>query len=196
VGPYQDLNNFAFDGKIGEISDVVSGRNGFYVCHINRRIPEGITPFAEVKPRIESQILREKRVEMTHKRGDELAEELVRGKSFNDIAMISGKPIQEADFFNRSQFVPKVGSDADFIGASFSLSPSNPVSKTVKARTGAYFIQYLDKQPADLSSFTASSDSLVTTMVDTKRKDLWNKWLNSIKQKAKIEDYRAAYYGS
>jgi len=196
IGQYQDLNNFAFDGKIGEISEVTSARNGYYISHINRRIPAGITPFAEVKERIDAQLLREKHAEMAHKRGGELAGELSKGKTFNDIAAMAGKPIQETDYFSRTQFVPKIGSDPDFIGASFSLSPSNIYSKAVKARTGAYLIQYADKQSADMSGFTAVSDSLVNSMADSRNKDLWNKWLNSLKQNAKIEDYRSSYYGS
>ncbi|OGC94870.1 MAG: hypothetical protein A2W25_14195 [candidate division Zixibacteria bacterium RBG_16_53_22] len=196
IGQYQDLNNFAFDGKIGEISEVTSARNGYYVSHINRRIPAGITPFAEVKERIDTQLLREKRAEMAHQKGEALAGELSKGKTLDDIAAIAGKPIQETDYFSRVQFVPKIGSDPDFIGASFNLSPSNIYSKSVRARTGAYLIQYVDKQAADMSGFTAVSDSLVNSMADSKNRDLWNKWLNSLKQNAKIEDYRPSYYGS
>jgi parvulin-like peptidyl-prolyl isomerase len=196
IGQFQNLNDFSFNGKIGEISDLISARNGFYVSHINRRIPEGISPFEELKQRIEAQVLREKRTEIAHKKGEELAVELTRGKTLDDIAAITGKLVIETDYFTRSQFVPKIGSDADFIGASFALSPANPISKTVKARTGAYLVQYINKLPVDMNSFTAISDSLVTSMVDTKNRDLWNKWLNSLKQNAKIEDYRVAYYGS
>ncbi len=196
VGQNQELNNFAFGGKVGEVSDAVTARTGFYVCRINRRIPEGITPFADVKDQIQTQVLREKRAELAHQRGEELAAELARGKSFDDVAAMDGKPIQEADYFNRTQFVPKIGSDADFIGAAFNLSPSNPVSKVVKSRTGAYLIKYVDKLSADTLQFAAMSDSLLQSLVDSRSRDIWNKWLNALKQKAKIEDYRSSYYGS
>jgi parvulin-like peptidyl-prolyl isomerase len=196
IGANQALNDFAFAGKPGEITDVISGRNGFYVCKINRRIPAGITPFADVKPRIETQVLREKRVELAHQRGDQLALEFEKGKSFDEVAGLSGKPIFETDFVNRSQFIPKIGSDPDFVGAAFKLSPSNPVSRVVKSKTGAYIIQYVDRLMADSSVFVAASDSLVNGMIESKRKDSWSKWLSSIKQKAKIEDYRNVYYGS
>jgi parvulin-like peptidyl-prolyl isomerase len=196
VGQYQQLNDFAFAGKIGEISEVISARNGYYICQINRRIPEGVTPFAELKERIQAQVLREKQAELAHKRGEELAGEISRGKTFDDVAALAGKPIQEADYFNRSAFVPKIGSDPDFTGAAFNLSPANPVSKVVKARAGAYLIQYVDKLQADMAGFTTVSDSLVQSMVDSKNRDLWNRWINSLKQNAKIEDYRSAYYGS
>jgi parvulin-like peptidyl-prolyl isomerase len=196
IGQQQDLNDFAFDGKIGEVSDVISNRNGFYVCSINRRIPAGVTPFAEVKQRLEGTVLREKRVELAHKRGQELADELSHGKSLNETAALAGKQIIETDYFNRTQFIPRVGSDADFIGAAFNLGPERPVSSVIKAKTGAYFMQFVDRQAADTTGFAAVSDSLVNSMIENKRKDSWSKWLTSIKQNAKIEDYRSVYYGS
>jgi parvulin-like peptidyl-prolyl isomerase len=196
VGQYQNLNDFAFAGKPGEVSDVISARNGYYVTAINRKIPAGITPFEEVKERLNAQLLREKRIDLAHQRGEELVSELSRGKSLDDVAVMAGKIVQEADYFARSQFVPKVGSDPEFIGSAFGLTPQEPLSKAVRARTGAYIIQYVDRQPADTAVFAAASDSLVSSMIENKRKDAWSKWLNGLKQKARIDDYRTAYYGS
>ena len=196
VGQNQSLNDFAFEGKIGEMSDVVPGRSAFFVCQINRRTPAGFTPYAEARERIEKQVLREKRVEMAHKRGEELITQHAKGRSFEDIAAMAGKQIQDSEYFNRFQFIPKIGSDPDFAGAAFRLSPSNPISKSVNARTGAYIMKYSDRQNPDTSAFAGMSDSLTTKMIQTKQNDTWTKWLNDIKQKAKIEDYRSFYYGS
>jgi parvulin-like peptidyl-prolyl isomerase len=196
IGQNQDLNNFAFSGKSDELSDVITGRNGIYLCQIVRKIPAGISPYSEMKDRIQNIILREKRAEMAHMRGEALANQMSLGKSFEQTASEAGKPILETGFFSRSGFVPKVGSDADFIGAAFGLSPSKPYSKSVNSRTGSYILKYVDRQAADTSQFIAHSDSLTTDLFNTKRKDIWNKWMNSLKQNAKIEDYRNLYYGS
>lgn len=191
----QALNDFSFNGKIGEVSDVIPSRNSFIVFQIARRTPAGYTPYAEVKDRLEKTILREKKIELAHKRGEELSREFASGKSFEQVAQEAGKTLQETDYFNRSQFVPKIGTDPDFAGAAFSLSFANPVSKAVNSRTGTYFIKFVDRQKPD-SSMAAVSDSLMNETVKTKRKDVWNKWIAEIKQKAKIEDFRNMYYGS
>jgi parvulin-like peptidyl-prolyl isomerase len=196
VGQNQSLNDFAFSAKMGEISDVVSGRTDFIVCQLSRRIPAGYSPFADVKDRLEKQALRDKRVEMAHKHGEELALALSQGKTFEEVAALAGKQIQETDFINRFQFIPKIGSDPDFLGAAFNLSSSNPISRAVESRTGTYLLKYVDHQYPDTSAFTPVSDSLTTKMLQTKQNDIWSKWLNSLKQKAQIEDYRSLYYGS
>lgn len=194
VGSNEALNKFAFSEKIGTISDPISTRGAIFVLQIAKRTPAGYTPYADAKDRIEKMILREKRVEMAHKRGEELTRQT--GKSLEELSAQTGKPIMETDFFSRSQFVPKIGNDPDFTGAAFGLSHQNPMSKAVNARTGAYVIQFVDRQNADITSFTAISDSLTQEMATNKKRDTWSKWLNSLKQNAKIEDYRSAYYGS
>jgi parvulin-like peptidyl-prolyl isomerase len=196
IGQNQELNNFAFTGKPDEFSDVISARNGIYLCQIVRTIPAGITPFNEIKDRVQSIILREKRAELAHKRGEELAKQMSSGKSFEQVAAEAGKPILETGFFNRTGFVPKVGSDADFVGAAFGLSVSKPYSKSVNSRTGAYILKFVARQAADTNIFDAKADSLTNDIFTNRRKDIWNRWLSSLKQNAKIEDYRNLYYGS
>jgi peptidyl-prolyl cis-trans isomerase D len=196
IGQNQALNDFAFKGKIGELSDVTSGRNSFSVCQISKHTPAGYTPYTDAKDRLEKMILREKRVELAHKKGEELAAQIKSGKTLEDLSAQTGKPVLETDYFAHTGFIPKIGSDPDFTGAAFSLSASNPYSKCVNSRTGAYILQFVDRQPADVGAFTAMSDSLTNSMIDSKRKDYWGKWLNEIKQKAKIEDFRTSYYGS
>ncbi len=196
IGQDPKLNAFAFAGKPGDLSDVVNTRTAFFVCQLKKRTPAGYTPFDDAKERIKSMILREKRVDMAHKKGEQLQAEMAQGKTFDQIAAETGKPILTTDFFARTGFVPKVGSDPDFIGTAFGLSPSKPVSKAVQARTGTYFLRYIASQPADTTQFVAYADSLTTEMINTKKKDLWNKWLSSLKQNAKIEDFRSMYYGS
>jgi|WetSurMetagenome_2_1015567.scaffolds.fasta_scaffold09720_3 parvulin-like peptidyl-prolyl isomerase len=196
IGQEKGLNDFAFREKIGEISELIPGRNAFFVCQISSRTPAGYTPFADAKERVQRTLLREKRVELAHKRGEELVSKLTSSGSFENLAALSGKTIQETDFFSRTQFIPKIGNDADFIGASFALTMQNPISKCVNAKTGAYIIKLLDRQVADLTGYATAADSLMSAELEAKQKDIWTKWLNAQRQNVKIEDYRAMYYGS
>jgi hypothetical protein len=119
-----------------------------------------------------------------------------RGKSFEEVAALSGKPVLETGFFVRLGPAGKAGYDQDFIGAAFGLSLSKPYSKAVAGRTGSYIIKFVDFKPANLALFTPHADSLTNDLVNTKKKDMWNRWVSSLKQNAKIEDFRSAYYGS
>jgi parvulin-like peptidyl-prolyl isomerase len=196
IGQNQKLSDFAFEAKPGDLSDVISGRADYLICQLVKRTPPGYSPFDDIKNRIKETILHEMRVDAAHRKGDELAAEMAQGKTFDDIVAETGKPVQTTDFFSQTGFVRGVGSDPDFIGAAFSLSPTKPVSKAVQSRNGTYFLKFVGSLPADTTKFAAQADSLSTDFINTKKRDLWNKWLGEIRQHAKIEDFRSVYYGA
>jgi hypothetical protein len=178
------------------MSDPVMARNAVFVCQIARKIPPGLTPFSDVKDRIEKTVLREKRVQMTHEECAKLSNELSRGMTLDQLAQQQNKQVIESDYFTRIGFVPKIGSDPDFVGAAFDLSPSNAISKCVDSKSGAYILQYVDHMKPDTTGYGAKADSVTQETIKTKRRDFWNRWLASLKQKAQIDDYRSLYYGS
>ena len=191
VGQNAAVNDLAFNAEIGTISDPIPTRSAVMVVEVTKKIPAGYSPLDEVRDRIKTTILREKRVVLAHKKGEELAGQLTAGISFEDFAARIGKPIIETDFITRSQFVPKVGNDPEFSGAAFSLSYSNPVSKAVKSKTGTFIIKFMERQNPDLAIFESKADSLTYEMANTKRKDLWSRYISNVREKAEIKDYRS-----
>ncbi len=195
VGKNDQANEFAFTAKPGEFTEVEATRNALSIYVLDKRLPAGYTPFEEVKDRIYESIRREMQAEEAYKLALKYVEEIRKGKSLDNIAKTAGKTIQEPDFFARHEFVPRVGSDPEFIGAAFRLSSENPVSSPVKSINGAYILQFAGFQSADIPKFDAASDSLTNDMISQKRRDVWNKWVSGARNKAEIKDYRSFYYG-
>lgn len=195
LGSVPEINDFAFEAKTGDISNVFSTRNFFIVCQLKERNPGGYAPFEEVRDRIEPILLLQKQVEEARKHAANLLQEITDGRSFEDVAKSDGKQIEETDYFARFEFVIKVGSDPDFIGAAFSLTEDNQISRVAESRAGAYILKYVDRQLADTTQFAGQLDALVQSAQDDGRREIWSKWINSVKRNAKIEDYRSFYYG-
>ena len=195
LGSVPEISDFAFEGKAGDISDVISARNSFMVCQLVKRDPLGFTPFEEVRDRLEKTLLFQKQAEEAQEYAAKLRQEMADGKSFEEIAESDGKLIEETDYFARIEFISKVGSDPNFIGTAFSLSEDIPISEAVESRAGAYIIKFIDRQPADTTRFVAEQDSLLQREQDRERREIWSKWVNSARQNAEIEDYRHFYYG-
>lgn len=194
-GSQKDIADFAFNGKSKDVSRVISTRNAFVVCGLPEQFPESIPAFEEVKDRVENSYLYEKRNEAAYDRVRELAEEVKQGKTFDQAAEEAGKQIQETDFFARHEFVSRVGSDPAFIGTAFSLSKERPYSAAVKARAGSYLLEFIDRQEPDTTIFSTKIDSLVNAETIEKRKNIWPQFVNDLKNKADIVDYRSYYYG-
>ena len=189
------ISQFAFAGKVGDISEPITVKGTIVVCQLKDRMPEGYRPFEEVKDGIERAITGEREVEKAMAHATELASKMAGGESFEKTAEEDKRQIQETDYFARSGFIPKIGADPEFIGRAFSLSDSKPLSGAVKSRSGAYLLEFLGRQEPDTLEFAAQKDSLMQTTLDKERQDIWRKWVASLRSEAHIEDYRSFYYG-
>ena len=195
LGQVQEISQFAFNAKSKEISKIITTRNSLVVCGLPEMVPASIPPFDDVKDRVTESYLLAKRIDAAYERTKELAADIEKGKTLNEIALIAGKQIQETDYFARHKFVARVGSDPAFIGAAFALSAENKNSKPIRARSGAYLIEFIDKQKADMSFYDTKADSLLQSEITTKRRNTWPQFVSSLKNKAEIVDYRSFYYG-
>jgi parvulin-like peptidyl-prolyl isomerase len=195
--PTRDLSQFAFSAEPAEISEVITTRSDFMVARLDQINPESYSPLEEVRERLTATLKREKRIDMAYDYALTLHETIKNGGTLDDVAENSGKTAMETEYFARHDFIKNgPGSDAAFIGAAFRLSPENHYSPPVRSTSGAYILEYVDFQPADTLQFTARADSLTQDLRNTKRQEAWSKWVNTLMQEAKIEDYRSFYYGS
>jgi parvulin-like peptidyl-prolyl isomerase len=195
LGTVPELSTFAFSAKVGDISDAITATNSVIVAQLKEIIPEGYRPLEEVSERIEGTITEERQAELALARANELAMMIRSGKSFEEVARENNRQIQETDYFPLSGFVPKVGNDPNFIGGAFSLSEERPVSGAIKARSSAYILKLVDRQKPDSVQFVAQRDSLMQEAINRKRREIWSRWVSSLRSEAHIEDYRSFYYG-
>lgn len=195
LGTVPELSAFAFSAKVGDISDAITATNSVIVSQLKEIIPEGYQPFEEVRERIEQTITDERRAEMALARANELAMMIRGGKPFEEVAGENNRQVQDTDYFARSGFVPKVGADPNFIGGAFSLSEEKPVSDGIKTRSSAYILKLVDRQVPDSAEFAAQRDSLMQDTLNRKRREIWSRWVSSLRSEAQIEDYRSFYYG-
>lgn len=195
MGNVKEMADFAFDAKRKDISPVITTRSALMVCGLAEITPESIPPFEEVKDRVRESYLLAKRIDAAYVKAGEFAAEFAKGKTFDEVAEMADKGIQDTDYFARHKFIARVGSDPFFIGAAFNLTPENRYSKGVRARSGAYLLEYVDRQLPDTAFFSANVDSLTTNALNTKRQNAWPKFVSSLRNKAEIVDYRQFYYG-
>jgi peptidyl-prolyl cis-trans isomerase D len=197
IGMNNSLNDLAFKGKEGAISQVIDIRSAYVVATRDSIIPEGYKPFDEVKDRIRSIVRRELINNKTYAMGDSLYAIMAdQNLTLEQMAQKAGLPVKETELFARTDFVKNVGSDPAFIGAAFSLTRENPRSKPVESRSGCYLMELVGKNPIDKAKYEAMSDSLYQEELSQKRQDAWRNWYRDVYENAKIEDFRQDVLGT
>ncbi len=195
IGMYKQLVKFAFENKVGSISEVFPTSQGYVVVKVSDAIEEGVKSFDEVKEQIKQQVIREKKFELLKKKAEDARKKIPQGQGLEYLRTIDTTiVVNETGLFNYGQFVGGgVGRDFAFNFAAFKLKVGE-VSQPVKGNRGFYLIELTSKQDFDKTTFDVQKNTIRNQILQEKQNIVINNWINELKKKAKIEDLRYKYY--
>jgi peptidyl-prolyl cis-trans isomerase D len=194
IGMNASINRFAFNGKLGSVSDVISIDNGYGVFYISEVADAGVRPFEKIKQNIETQVKREKKIEKLKELANEVRKEFIPGDSLQKVTLKHQDLMaQHIPSLTASGFIPGLGRDMDFIGTLTAMKPGD-ISNPVTGQRGVFIIKLLSKQNLDSTLYNAAKDNLRSQMLSEKRNRVLAEWSEQLKKSAEIVDNRDMFY--
>lgn len=195
IGMYKQLVKFAFENKVGTVTEVFPTSQGYVVAKISDATDAGFKSFDEVKETIKQAVIKEKKYEILKKKAEEMRKKIPAGHGLDYLKNLDTNiTITQTGLFNYGQFVGGgVGRDFAFNFAAFKLKVGE-VSQPVKGNRGYYLIELVSKQDFDKTAFDIQKNSIRNQILQEKQNTIISSWMNELKKKAKIEDLRFKYY--
>lgn len=192
IGANRQASQFAFQNKVGEISDPVETNRAFYVFHVAKRVPPGIQSLEEIRETLVEKVREEKRKNFAFQRAEEIQKEALKQKDLTRAAKKFDQEVNVAEEFTRNSFLPQF--TAEVVGAAFALTPEHKISPAVETEKGAYILELVSKEAVDDTAFQAVKDSLGGALSEKIQIDTFNRWYAQLKENAEIENYLDQYY--
>lgn len=190
VGVFPELMAFAFEEKAGSISGVLENESALVVAEVTDHKKEGVTPLAEIEPRVKMLAAREAAKRQAGELAAKVSAAVAAGKALDEAARDNGLAVDTTGAISRSSFLPKVGSQNEFFGAAFSLA-EGAISRPVATDQGVYILQVVQKLPADPAQFAREHDGIMQQLYQQKQQQTIQQWFADIERQSKIKDYRA-----
>src|SRR5262249_39971909 len=92
----------------------------------------------------------------------------------------------ETDLFSRAE-PPKDRALPGAVMVAALQTPVGQVSEPVRAGAAIYVVKTLERQPADQAGFDKKREELQTQLLEQKRNQAWDNWVQSRRRPAKIE---------
>lgn len=196
VGGLQDarqLVKWAFDAKVGDVSDAITINNqgadqSFVVAVVEKVIPEGLPDAASVRPQVEYIIRNQKKAE------------IIKGKvgtTLESAAAAYSKTVETAGADSTltfgAQIINGLGQEPKVIGASFNKEYQTKVSPAIEGMGGVYVIKVnsIGTKPADAPEVAAE-------IVANRAKSIMQQgsygWFEALKKQADIKDTRSKFF--
>ncbi len=196
LGLYTEINQFVFSNKPGAVSPVYNVPGSYAVVKVERRMRAGIPRFEEVKSMVRADLMRQRMMELAHRKALSIQELVQKGQSIDTAAARFNETVASDLIWGWGAWVPGMGDSPAFLGAVIRAHQKKerftpPVPTDIGYALGE-LLQYL---PYDAGRFAAAKDSTAQSLFQKSRTDVLNAWLAQLQRDADIEDYRMEVLG-
>ena len=181
---------FAFSGRLGEVSNVMEHSSAYYLLQIRDRIEAGVAPLEEVRDQISRDLIYDKNLASLKATSIELADRMQQNPDrFTAIAEAESLYVTETGSFTRNDFVTGVGRNPVFIAEAFA-TPTGMVGELVGGESGWYILKVTEHIEIAQEGLQVLIEAEKETLLNTRRQSAFNEWLQGLRDRAKIVDNR------
>ena len=197
---YRDFLDAVFELRKGDTSDPIEIKSyggdvmAYFIAKVVDRQYSHIPKLDEVRDKITDELKDEKAKELALQAAEKLMSKYKPGETLDDLvkkAQDEKLKVKETPLFARSSsgYVPMIGSAPEISAVAFRMK-LNEVKGPFQTQRGAYIIQLVERQEADMKKLEEDKEELANirrSLIQRKRNDLLEAWINGLKSAAKIK---------
>jgi len=191
-----NFNQTAFSLKNGEISPLLKLSSGYCLLRLKEKKPSYIPPLKDVKEKIEKKLTEEKAEILAEKKAKEIRKEIKEGTNLSSLAREISAEYKDLGYHRRADWIEGMYQEdkEKFIRIAFSLK-KNEVSEPLLLTNGYYLIRLTDRD-SSLEEFSRQKEAFANEMLSQKRAEIFNAWIENLKEKAKIINNSSLFFSS
>jgi peptidyl-prolyl cis-trans isomerase D len=204
VGNMRPAVKMAFESEVGTVLGPFVGPDEYYVFEVAERIPSRVPTYDDLQEQVDEtgrdhpavlDLLNERRSDRARAIAAEMAASVRSGASLEDVAASQGYVVEETTPFSRREYVRGIGRGNEFVGTAFGLRAGQTSGAVEIDEPHRFFVLRVEERvAADQSLFVEQRQGLREQMLQRERIELFSTWLEGLKQKARIDDFRDLYF--
>lgn len=176
----------AFALEKGELSPSFAVGRQFYLLRLEDKRESQIAPLDEVKSDIAAALEKEKQFAAARVAAEKLLVDLAQGRQqWEPAAKAAGLKVKTASVSAAGDYIEGIGQSRELQQAAFNLSADKPYGKTpFKTDNGFAIIKFELRITPPEEDFAREKDRLAAMLLQTKRRELFEQYLQGLKAKA------------
>jgi parvulin-like peptidyl-prolyl isomerase len=186
IGMDQQANDFAFKNKPDAISKVLENNSVIFVAQVAEKIPAGIASFEDSKQKVSLDLVKYKVKTLCQDTATAIYDMIEHGTDMKKAAAAHGATYAVSDEFDRDGQIRALGRSATAVGAAFSLTKPDQISKPIDWEQGTVIFKLISRTAPDLTTFNEKRDSLSQVILQSKQQELYARWFNNLVENSDI----------
>lgn len=183
LGYHAPLVNWAFTGKIGEVGEVIGTQRGIVIPYISEVRPAGVSPFAEVKDKVENDAKLAKARELSR---NALATAGAGATSLDEVATKVGLAAAETSV-TRAGYLSGFTGDTSTLVEAVLAAQAGKVTGPVLTGDGAVMFQVTEQKKVDAAELAKNRESHLDMLRQQQSRSLRQVLLQRLKKNADVE---------
>jgi peptidyl-prolyl cis-trans isomerase D len=176
-----------FSLALGGVSAPMRTRDGYVVVKAMEQFPAGVPALADIKPLVIDAIKRERAEVLATERAKALVASLDKGGDFLAAAKAAGFSTGEIPLFSRAEPPKDPGGLPGNVLVAALRTAAGQISEPVRTGGAVYVVKTLERQAPDPQSFDKQRAELEKQLLEQKRGQVWDSWVQSRKATTKID---------
>ncbi|MCD4690000.1 peptidylprolyl isomerase [bacterium] len=204
IGNARPAVNFAFNNEIGTVFGPYETPDGFYVLEIAEQHKSRLPTYDDLSAELADPshqhpavlaLIEERQIAAALLQANALAADVLSGTPLEEVAETKGLTVRTTDLFSRRDYVPAVGRQNEFFGVSFGLRVGETSGAFSADDPPRYYILRVEERvAADQQHFAEEREKLRSELLQNERIELFAAWLDALKNRARIDDFRDLYF--
>jgi len=204
VGPMRPAVKMSFESKVGTLLGPFSTPDAFYLFEVNEKLPKRTPTYEQLASESREQgtehpaalaLTFERQKEQARRTAQDIADAVRGGATLEEAAASIGLSTRSTELFARGDYVPDIGQGTEVHGASFGLRTGRTSGVVEVEQPPRYFVLRVEERlAADQAAFEEARTQLRTELIRRDQLELFASWLEGLRNKAKIEDFRDLYF--
>jgi peptidyl-prolyl cis-trans isomerase D len=185
----EELKNSALALAAKEVGQIAEGPNGYTLMRVVQRKEPTLPPLESIRGEVEKKVREAKALELAKKKAEALLDPLKEERDIARVAKANGLQVGETGWFLRGDLeIPKIGALQDLRPGGIPLSAHRPVADRAYAQNSSvYLFVFKASQGADMERFEREKAQLMQQALLEKKQAMGRKFVEMLKQKARMK---------
>ncbi len=191
VGSFQSAVRFAYLSELNMHSKVMQNETHFAIFYLSEIIPDGNRPLDQAKVTIQRKLMNEKKQTLAREAAEKLLPELAQEGSWAELELegLDDVIYLEVKGVRANAGIKGLGTYQEIYGFLEDAS-AGTISPVFNTPRGAVIIRLNARSDFDETDFAAQHDQLYESLNQNRQTEIWNQYLQSLRENADIVDNR------
>jgi parvulin-like peptidyl-prolyl isomerase len=192
---FPEVETWMFRSKAGAVSEIVPTENGYFIFQVVDHRPAGLRPLDRMEAEAKAKVVRSLRMQRAKEAAEQARAALAGGAAEPEVAARFHGRVADVPEATRNGYMSTVGGrEPRVIGAVFAMQAGAPWSTPLVGDNGVYVAQVEAHMAPSEDDFRKQEGQVRDQLLNERRQLIFVEWMQDLRRKAKIKDYREQYF--